>query len=54
MQPFELLTSPDVPSHERAGGRGRALVISISNVGGRGGPTLNSVVFGYSMAAFTF
>lgn len=56
MQPSVLLSGLVDASHrgagEKDGGRGRALDISISNVGGRGGPTPSFVMFWYSIAAF--
>ena len=46
------------PSHRdvggKLGGRGRALDISILNVGGRGGPTPSAVIFWYSIAVLQF
>lgn len=47
-QPSVLLTKVVDPSHRRS------LLISIVNVGGKGGPTLNSVVFWLSITAFQF
>ncbi len=58
MQPSVLLAASIDPSHRdvggKLGGRGRALDISISNVGGRGGPTPSAVMFRYSIAALQF